>query len=394
MFFKRTRERCRVTSAVPKKIAVVVATPMTAQVFLRHQLGSLAEEYHVTLIANLDLGGEHLELPDSVTVVSAPIVRNINLMADIRALFLLYRLFRNSGFVLVHSVTPKAGLLTMLAGKFSGVNNRLHTFTGQVWVTRKGLSRFLLRSLDKLVARLATQVLADSASQCEFLVESEVVKPGKVITLCDGSISGVDINRFAPSPAVRKEVRVRLKIPNNSIVLTFLGRMKRDKGIVELASAFAKARLQVPSLVLLLVGPDEDEMLASLEEYFSSNDPNVHYEPYTNSPERYMVAADLFCMPSYREGFGTVIIEAAACGVPAIASRIYGLTDAIADNETGLLVEPRETSGLVNAIVRLATNDEERMKKGAAARERAVKLFSQQRLTDALIELYGKIIGG
>jgi glycosyltransferase involved in cell wall biosynthesis len=379
---------------MPHKIAIVVATPLTITAFLSDQIKSLNELYSVSLITGKDKI-ENLEiLPDNVTIYIAPIRREISLFHDLSALVYLIRIFRRNRFSMVHSVTPKAGLLSMVAARLASVPHRLHVFTGQVWATRHGMARFLLKSLDKVTARCATMVLTDSATQRDFLIQQGVLSMGSCRVLADGSISGVDLVRFRVDSVAGHHIRQELNIRKSAIVVLFLGRLKRDKGVLDLSEAFLHVFKENPRAVLVFVGSDEEELLPEMRNILKSCLEAVRFVPFSKTPENYMMAADIFCLPSYREGFGSVIIEAAACGVPSVASRIYGLTDAVVENETGYLVPPGNVGTLAEAIGRLADDEAGRRRLGEAARARAVQLFSQERLTQALLDLYREFLGG
>lgn len=373
-------------------VAVVAAVPLSLRVFMRPHLEAMTSRYAVTMISSA--GGDTIaeQLPGT-RFLEADIRREISPLADLRALARLFGLFRREKFALVHSLTPKAGLLTMLAAFLSRVPVRVHIFTGQVWVTRTGISRSLLKTMDRLIAAMATHVLADSPSQRRFLIREGVVGEGRIQVLADGSICGVDSVRFRPSAAIREKVRKTLQIPESGVAILFLGRLTRDKGVLDLAQAFAKLVETYPSIYLMIVGPDEDGVLHQLKGQLESCAGQVRYVGMTNSPEEYMAAADIFSLPSYREGFGSVILEAAACGIPAVASRIYGLTDAVAEGETGLLHEAGSVEGIFATLQILVADDRLRRRMGAAARERAQTRFPVDRLVAAQMAFYQEVLG-
>ena len=374
------------------RICIVVAAPLTLKAFMLGHLEALARIVEVTVVANFAPEDASFPWPAVITRVAIPIARPIAPWADLVALLALFRLFRTRRFDLVHSITPKAGLLAMLAGALAGVPLRLHSFTGQVWVTRAGLMRTLLKSADRLIARLATQVLADSASQRAFLIAQGVVAASKSAVLTKGSFCGVDTARFRPDPAARERVRRRHGIPPDAVVFLYLGRIIRDKGLLDLAHAFAEAGARHPNAHLLLVGPDEGHLRAALTSAAADCAVRLHSAGLTNRPQEYFAAADIFCLPSYREGFGTTIIEAAASGVPAIGSRIYGITDAIVGGETGLLFEAGEVQQLARNMRTLAGDEGLRARMGENARERAVRDFSSTVVTAALLEYYEALL--
>ncbi len=374
------------------RICIVVAAPLTLKAFMLGHLEALTQVAEVTVVADFSPTDAAFAWPEALTRVAIPIARPIAPWADLRALLALLRLFRRQRFDLVHSVTPKAGLLAMLAGALTGVPLRLHTFTGQVWLTRAGLMRVLLKSADRLIARLATHVLADSASQREFLIAQGIVAARKSSVLARGSISGVDTLRFRPDAAARERVRRDCGIPPEAVVFLYLGRINRDKGVLDLAQAYAELGAQYQDAHLLLVGPDEDHLRAALTGAAAGCAARLHYVALTDRPQEYFAAADVYCLPSYREGFGTTIIEAAAAGVPAIGSNIYGITDAIVAGETGLLFEAGDVRQLAQCMGTLAGDASLRARMGEQARQRAGRDFSSAVVTAALLEYYAALL--
>lgn len=375
-----------------KRICFVVASEITVTAFLLGQIRAVAAENEVCLALNTRNPSLLVPYGIAAEVVAVPIERSIQPLTDLRALYALWRLFRRRRFDLVHSVTPKAGLLAMTAGFLARVPRRLHMFTGQVWVTRRGLARAVLKRADALLAALATDVLVDSRSQRDFLVAERVVPPQKSAVLANGSICGVDAARFHPDAEARAAVRSELKVPAQAVLFLYVGRLNRDKGVIDLATAFAALCRQRDDVWLALVGPDEEGLHTRVSALCAQCADRLRMIGYTREPERFMAAADVFCLPSYREGFGSVIVEAAACGVPAAASRIYGLTDAVVDGVTGVLHAPGDTAALGAAMARLAADGAYRRALGEAARRRALADFPMAGVTSALLGYYAKIL--
>jgi glycosyltransferase involved in cell wall biosynthesis len=331
-------------------------------------------------------------ISSKVNTINLPIERNINLFSDLRVLLLLISIFYKNGFSLVHSVSPKAGLLSAMAAWATRVPNRFHTFTGQVWVTKKGVSRWFLKLLDKIIVTLNTNILVDSFSQQDFLIKENVLSKDLSIVLGSGSISGVDVNRFHPSKIHRNLIRKQLNIKDDCVIFLFVGRLKKEKGIFELIEAFKNVSEQHNDVVLLIVGPDEEGLEQELISRLETCKEFVRFIDFTKEPEQYMAASDVFVLPSYREGFGSVIIEAASCGLPSIGSNIYGLSDAIKDEETGFLVPIRSTKPLERVMLKLVNNDKLRNEMGSNARKRAINHFSQDNITLEILQLYKRLV--
>lgn len=361
---------------------------MTVKAFLVGHINALSDKYRVTVVVNIDEIGELQPFIPQAIIRPVKIQRKISLWYDLKALLRLYRLFRQEHFAVVHSVTPKAGLLAMSAARLACIKHRLHTFTGQVWVTRSGIARLFLKTMDRFLAALTSCALVDSPSQRDFLLSEGVLPQGRGTVLGAGSIAGVDCDKFVPDPVARSEVRESLTIPQGVPLFLFLGRLNRDKGVLDLAEAFLRHCQEGHEGWLLLVGPDEESLRPRIETTCAEVAERIRFVDYTTTPERFMAAADIFCLPSYREGFGSVVIEAASCGVPAIGSRIYGVTDAIVDGETGLMHAPGDVAALQVCMSRLAQDEQLRQMLGNQARNRARTLFTKEIVSRNLVAFY------
>jgi glycosyltransferase involved in cell wall biosynthesis len=328
---------------------------------------------------------------DDCKYFSIDIPRQIHPAKDMIALIKLYRLFRDQQFDIVHSTTPKAGLLCALAGIFAAIPIRVHTFTGQPWVALSGTKRILSKLADKCIGIFNTACYADSVSQKEFLVSKKIIKPSKISVVGRGSLAGVDVQRFNPreySEVERSMIRQSLQIPVNSIVLLFVGRIVRDKGVIELVKAFKDTFANDPNVYLLFVGPQELSLSDLGVDMDAALNNRIKFTGYTDTPERYMSVSKMLCIPSYREGFGTVVIEAAAMGMPAIGSNIYGLSDSIIHGETGLLVKPKHSVELAKALHKLVYDTELCCQLGQSAQRRALEFFSSTVINQKIIREY------
>ena len=372
------------------QLCFVVASPMTALFFLQAHIRAALQFYEVTVVAKGPFPEALRRACIGATLVSVGIERKISVWADLKALWQLYLLFRRERYDIVHSVSPKAGLLAMVAARIASLPHRVHTFTGQVWVTQRGWRRFLLKKIDCLLAALATDSLIDSPSQKEFLAIEGVCPAERATVIGHGSICGVDATRFHPDGTWRDTTREELGIPPQACMVLYLGRLNSDKGIMDLAMAFRQLGSDAQDAWLVLAGPDEASIVDEVRRVVPPE--RLRYVGQTDTPEHLMAAADLICLPSYREGFGMVLIEAAATGIPAVASRIYGITDAVVDGETGLLHSPGDISGLKLALHQLIGNSELRRTMGEKARIRALRDFSEISVTEGLMGFYGKII--
>ncbi len=375
-----------------KKLCYVATIPAVVHAFLRAHIQAAAEKHEVTVVCNS--ADQHLLDGLNARLILLPIERKPSPWRDLLTLFQFYKLFRRERFDIVHSHMPKTGLLGMLAAWLAGVPIRIHTFHGEVWAIRSGWRRTTLKLFDKLVGLLATDILAVGTSQQNFLVNEGVLPQGKAMVIGAGSICGVDPMRFWPDMEAKRTVRYDLGIGQDAKVILFVGRLNRDKGMLDLAAAFNMIAQRYSEAVLLLIGAEEDVPFDRIQEICHAWNDRLRYVSFTATPERYMAAADIYCLPSYREGFNVTIIEAAACGLPAVASRIYGITDAVEDGKTGLLFPVGDVSALTQALLKLLTESELRQQMGNAARVRALELFPSEKITREMVMLYGRLSEG
>jgi len=373
-------------------IVFVATTPFAVNAFLRTHLLLLEKTYDVTLCVNTKVYPLEKDIQDAVKVQHVDIARKILPWQDLRAFFQLLKCMWILRPVVVHSMTPKAGLLAMLAAKLACVPWRFHTFTGQIWANKSGIGRFLLKGIDQLIALAANQVFADSASQCRLMAQEGVVGNGEVTVLGQGSVAGVDLERFRPDQSARLSLRTEWSLSKDIPVFVFVGRMVRDKGIFDLVEAFALVNAKEPNWELWMIGPDEDGLQEKLSLIGKRLGANIRWLGRTFSPERYMAAADIFVLPSYREGFGSVIIEAAACGIPTIAYRIDGVIDAVLEGCTGILVDKGDVKGFAHAMENLANFPVKRKLLGQAALERASKDFSSTQVSQEWLAFYDALL--
>lgn len=372
-----------------KKICLVVSTPMTVKAFLLKHIDILSKEYEITIVSNsnLDLSQEY-----QIKCLSKyiPINRKINLFEDIKSVILLYKFLKKENFNLVLSVSPKAGLISSISSFLARIKNRVHFFTGQVWATKHGLFRFILKSIDKLIAMLNTNNLVDSPSQKEFLIKENIVNKNKATVLLSGSISGVDINKFSFNEEIRLELKNKYKIENSDIVFMFIGRLNKDKGIFDLVQAFEKILKKYGNVKLFVIGPDEENIENQICEFLKSK--NVIRIDYVSNPQEILNIADVLVLPSYREGFGTIVIEAASIGIPCIASDIYGLNDAIVNNETGLLHKVKDVADMIEKYEYLIENKNKIKEYGVNAKVRVYNNFKDEQLSNELKKYIDKFL--
>lgn len=375
-----------------KKICFVVSAPGTAVSFLKDHIERLSELFDVYLVANIKNESEISQLKLS-GYKSIQIERKPNIIADIKALWELFKYLRQERFFIVHSMASKPSLLMAIAALFARIPNRIRFFSGQIWCNMTGLKRIFFKGVDKLTVALNTDLLSDGYPQMNYLIEQKIVKPNQIKVLGNGSICGVDISRFNPDDRIRNDVRKQLNYSDDNIVYVFLGRLKKDKGIHELLSAFNKLVVEYPHSRLLLLGPDEENCIHWLNNFPNIIDgEKVCFYGFTPQPNRMLQAGDVYVLPSYREGFGLSVLEASCMKLPVICSDIYGMADTFVEGVTGLKCKVRDDETLLDCMKKLYIDEALRQTMGRAGRERVMKDFSKQLVTDAWFEYYKSFI--
>ena len=377
------------------KIGFVVAIPGTASAFLYNHFLQLTSNYEVHLMANFPNEDAKKMFTDiGVKCHTFPIERKISVIKDLKALNALCRIFKQEKFASVHSVTPKAGLLTALAGKIAKVPHRVHIYTGQVWATRTGIMRTVLKFMDKIPAAFNTKLLVDGHSQRRFLINEGVLKENNSAVLAKGSICGVKLDNFKISSEVRSAEREKLGIKPDDVVFIFLGRLNHDKGIGELYEAFDRLVVECPKAKLLFYGSDEEGYEEKVLAYSNiKRDVNFFYPGRTNQPYDALQAGDVFVLPTWREGFGSSVIEAQALGLPVITSDAYGVVDASIPEVTGLRCGVNDPEGLYRCMKQYYDHPEMRREHGKNGRKRVEESFSNDLVSAAWLDFYKEMLG-
>jgi glycosyltransferase involved in cell wall biosynthesis len=366
-------------------VAIVTTTPQIIRYFLTPHIKKWQKIFNLTLIYNLNLDGFcKNEKFKNVKIISSPIQRKISLFFDVLSLLHLIWILNNKKINLILTVGPKAGLLGQLAAAVIGIRKRVHIFQGQIWFSKKGIIRNILRFSDYLIGKICTEAIAVSPGERVILCQEGLVNKRKISLVGNGTICGVDLNRFKKNKSTRYQIRKILGIPQSAIVGNYVGRLKTEKGVIDLIKAFILATKSGLDLWLIIVGPDEENIVSVINNTSFNNKPlKIKIIGFSENPEKYMQASDFLCLPSHREGFGMTLIEAGAIKLPVIGSNIYGIQDAVVSRKTGLLVPPRDPNKLAKAILYLAKNPYLRKKMGEAGFKRVVKLFNQKQVIAA-----------
>jgi len=375
-----------------KSICFVVAVPMTASAFLLNHFEVLSQTFDIYLVANFEGNNSNLkDNPNLKAIYSIGIQRDINFLKDIKGLLDLMKYFRKMKFDAVLTVTPKAGLLGITASALVGIKNRIHIFTGQVWHTKTGFFKLILMNIDRLIFSLASMVLVDGKAQRTYLIKNGIINGDKSQVLGNGSISGVDIRKFVPNQEVRNLYRNKLNYSENEVVFMFLGRLNIDKGILDLACAFEALQKKYSNVRLLLVGYDEENLMPRVNQIVSNNK-TVHFFGPTLVANEVLQASDVFCLPSYREGFGTSVIEASLLELPVLCSDTYGLQETIIDNVTGLRHVTADTNSIYTQMEKMVAFPKGRLQMGKEGRKYVMANFTSHSISSKWLEFFLKIL--
>ena len=358
------------------KICFLASEPSSINVFWSEQIKICKNFFDVHIISNKQDSNylKHL----SAVHKKIKIKRKPSLFHDIKLFFIFYSYFKKKEFLITHSLTPKVGFITLLASYLSKTPLRIHTFTGQVWANKKGFERWVLLLFDKIIFILSTHIIVDSLSQERFLVQNKVIKPKKNKTYIfgNGSISGVNIKKFYFFNK-KRILRKKYKINHDHKIILYVGRINIDKGIFDLAKSFNYIKNDFPKTTLILVGCEDGLSIEKIKSLIKDDfKKDFYYFHYTNKPEEFMNLADVLCLPSYREGFGQVVIEAAACKLPAVVSDIYGLADSVKNNYSGFFFKSGNIFDLSRKLKKILNDDQLRYKMSVQAQSRAINQFS------------------
>jgi len=386
--------------ARPEEIRLVhITTVWQTLRFFSGQIGFMrAQGIAVTAIASPHERLQWFGETQGIKVHGVPMLRSIAPLHDLRALIALVRVLQEIRPTIVHSHTPKGGLLGMIAAWLCRIPVRVYHLHGLPLVTAHGMKRRLLWMSDWLACRLAHQVLCVSASLRDLVIAEGLCPQAMVKTLHHGSINGVDAkglyNPHGYGSEERRKTRAQYDIPPDALVVGYVGRIVRDKGVAELVTAWQSLRNLFPAAHMLVVGQAEpqDPVPAAAMQAMSC-DPRIHRTGHVieGLPELYL-AMDVVALPSYREGMAVVPLEAAAMQLPVVATRIPGCVDTVVDGQTGTLVAPGDADALAEALHQYLADPELRQRHGAAGRNRVLDRFRQEDIWEATYAEYQRLL--
>lgn len=378
-----------------KKIIRAATVPQSLDVFCKGMLKELSEKYEVVALSSPGEPLDRVREREGVRTIAVPMERHISLMKDLKALLAMIKTLRKERPYMIHSMTPKAGMLCMVAGWLTRVPVRVHTFTGLVWPTSTGLKRRILMATDWLTCACATHVIPEGEGVKNDLLNNGITKkPLRVLGY--GNVMGVDMKRFSRRPEIMElVVQKSLKSPNRFTFLS-IGRIVRAKGIDEMVMAFQKLQEVDKNVRLILVGNYEDDLDPISDDTRIAIRDNSGIETVGrktgNELLAYYAAADCYVSASYREGFPNTVLEAGAMNLPCIVTDINGSREIIKDGVNGMIVPPQDSEGLYNAMKIMLTSKIDRDNMAKNARKMIADRFEQGFVRKCLYDFYDTIL--
>lgn len=375
-----------------KKVLRVAAVPGSLATLLNGQLAYLNQYYEVIGLASEGQQHEDIRTNENINTIPVNISRRINPFQDFISLIRLYIIFKREKPFLVHSITPKAGLLSMVAAYLARVPHRAHTFTGLIFPTKEGFMKRILIFFDKIICFCATSIYPEGQGVKNDLINYDITrKPLKIIA--NGNVNGVDVDHFDPSLFSQKSIldlRNKYDYSPNDFIFLFVGRIVKDKGIIELINAFAQLQSKKSNIKLLLVGTfesDIDPVPSDIENEILQNQDILHVG-HQLDVRPFFALSNVLILPSYREGFPNVILQAGAMGKYCIVTDINGSNEIIKHNQNGAIIPVKDSAALLEQMVHCLETKSRFEAPNSTYRQLIVDKFEQKIIWEALLKEY------
>lgn len=378
------------------KLLIVTTVPTTLASILSGQPRWLSKHFDVALATSPEPLAVKVGLDEGLTIHTVSMHRGISPLNDLKSIVNMIRVIRRVKPDIIHSYTPKAGLVGMLAGAFARVPVRIHTFTGLIFPTASGVKKKILIAVDRLICRAATHIVPEGMGVKNDLLNAKITSK-KLEIIGNGNIAGVDVAHFDPLAEGVPESVLKLnadwKIPSDAFVFGFAGRLNRDKGLDELSAAFSTCANQKTWLVcagdLDETAPPKSETMELLRSH-----PRVVLTGHVADVRPVLARADTLVLPSYREGFPNVLLQAAAMGTPLIGTDISGSNEIIDEGQNGFIVPSHDADALGQAMDKVMKfSDHQRAEIGRAGRAKVIEKYEQSVLRNSLLVFYQKALG-
>lgn len=376
------------------KLIRITTVPQSLRTLLKGQLKFMKyQNFEVIGISSEGKALEEVRNNEEIDTIAVNMSRSISPIKDLISLIKLYRIIKKENPEIVHTHTPKAGLLGMIASKIAGVPKRYHTVAGLPLLVTKGKKRKLLNFIEYLTYACATKVYPNSFVLEEIIIKEKFAKPSKLKVLGNGSSNGIDIDYFNPdliSSVERNKLKLELDIKENDFVFIYVGRLVRDKGINELIEAFVD--IKIDNAKLLLVGAFEenlDPINSFSKEQLYTND-NIIYVGHQSDVRPYFSIANALTFPSYREGFPNVVMQAGAMGLPSIVTNINGCNEIVIDNVNGNIIPTQNKEALKEKMIDYIVDKTYYNQIKNKSREMIASRYKREIIWNALLEEYNK----
>lgn len=363
-----------------KKILIFATSQLTIESFLLSHIQILKKKYDVVILTKFTSSKKFFI--KGTKIYNINIDRKINIFNDLKNLIYILSFLKLHNFNLVFTITPKAGLLGMIAAYLNNVPVRIHIFTGQVWSGKKYFSRFILKYFDRLIANLSTETLCDSLAQKKFLIKNYFSKKIKVIR--HGSVCGINTKKFTANITNKIKLRKKFKIDKNEIIFLYVGRINKDKGIYNLIKVFKLLDKHNYKIKFFLIGMYEDEKLKLKIKKIKG----MKHIKHTKNVSKYYQFADVFITSSYREGFGISVAEAMSSNLPIIGTSIYGLKDLLKNQKNSLTHKVDDIDKLFLNCKKLIGSKKLRQKLGTSGRNYIVRKFNQEKVVRDYLKFF------
>ena len=379
-----------------KKLVRITTVPISLEKLLENQARFFKTFYSVTLVSSQKEQLQRLAKEQGVNYFSLEMTRKITPLHDLRCLLQLIRFLRKDKPHIVHTHTPKAGIVGMLAAFITGVPLRMHTVAGLPLMEAKGLKKSILYAVERLTYRCATHVYPNARGLMDFIQEKKLAGKTPLKCIGNGSSNGIDLTYFNPERVSKEQemsFREKWNISKDDFVFLFIGRLVGDKGVNELVAAFEQLANKIPNAKLLMVGPQEPTLdplkqvtIASIEK-----NPKIVSTAYQQDVRPFLKMAEVFVFPSYREGFPNVVLQAGAMGIPCIVSDINGCNEIIENEVNGLIVPPKSIQPLSEKMYSLYKDPEKRAIFIDRTKERIATNFERTHYWKLLLEEYKRL---
>lgn len=375
-------------------IVRITTAPISLQMLITGQATFMRDNgFEVHLVSAPGSEWQHVEKGEHIYHHQVPMARQISVLQDVKSLWQLYKLFKKIKPAIVHSHTPKAGLLGMMAATFAGVPVRLHTLAGLPLQTTTGVKRFILTQAEKLTYLFSQEVWINSLQLKNFVITEKMIAPKKAHMILGGSSNGINLSQFNPAQLLPNRLQTLATTHGftaNDFIFLAVGRAVKDKGIPELLTAFEKVHQQFPHTKLCVLGPLEQHLdpLSASSMALLQNHPAITHINWSNEVAYYMQLSQCLIHASHREGFPNVLLQAGAMNVPIICSDISGNTDIVTNTEEGFVFPVKNAEFLQSLMVTTVTQRQLALSKAATLREKVIHQFERGKFHTAIFERY------